>query len=326
MFSLFDDVIGHDELKDVLKKVAVKPGHAYLFQGQQGAGKRMLAERLAASVLYSLEEQQKLDRARLIEHLEAHPDFIRVVRADGTKELSVRQIRELVERTSLSSARGGKIVVVIEEADSLNEEACNAMLKTVEEPKAALLFLLLAERPNRLPATLRSRLTPLSCERVSKVTLVQWLQATHHVTDVKRANEIAEASLGCPGRAVAILQDLAGWQTRRERVNAIAEQLLHGNLGTRLAAIDRLTTEAERADDPSEAWQILLEACGRAIQNDWMTHPLETVRMARGLIHASRLAGGSLSPRFALEWNGTLPFVPEHSLPRVLDTSSLFSL
>lgn len=323
MHRLFDDVLGHEQIRDVLSRVVTRPGQAYLFHGPKGVGKGVLAERFAAALLFSPEEQVSLDRARLADRLQAHPDFIRFVREEGAKEFSVRQVRELLQRVSLSSARGGKMVILVEESDTLNEESCNALLKTVEEPSAALVFLFLAERPDRLPATLRSRLAPLACSRVPKKQIEEWLKTVHGVKD---PTALAGAARGCPGRALRYMSDLSGWQMSKEQANALAEKLLHGDLGVRLLAIDRMVTLAERQEEPAQGWAVLLEQAEQAIQQEWLSHPLETVRMARGLIHASKLVGGSLSPRFALEWNGTLPLVPKHFIPRSLDSSSLFSL
>jgi len=323
MLPLFDDIIGHEQIREVLSRVVTRPGQAYLFHGAQGIGKRMVAERFAAALLFSADEQQKIQRSHLAEKLLSHPDFIRFTREEGTKEFSVRQVRELLQRLSLSSARGGKMVVLIDEADTLNEEGCNALLKTVEEPSAALVFLFLTERPDRLPATLRSRLAPLAFARVPKRELATWLKTVHEVADPEA---LAEAARGCPGRALEHLKDLSGWRISKQQANAVTEQLLHGDIGLRLLAIDRLVMDAERRENPAEAWYTLLEQSEQALREEWLSHPLETVRMARGLIHASKLVGGSLSPRFALEWNGTLPLVPRHFIPRSLDSSSLFSL
>ncbi len=234
MHPLLVDILGHEHIRDVLSRVVTRPGHAYLFHGPKGVGKTLLAERFAAALLLEDEEPKAVAPPHVAERLRAHPDFIRFIREEGTKEFSVRQVRALVQRLSLSSARGGKIVILIEEADTLNEEGCNALLKTVEEPSAALVFLFLAERPERLPATLRSRLAPLACSRVPKAQVESWLKTVHGVGDPKA---LAEAARGCPGRALQYLEDLAGWQSAQEQANAFTEQLLHGSLATRLVAI-----------------------------------------------------------------------------------------
>jgi hypothetical protein len=153
--------------------------------------------------------------------------------------------------------------------------------------------------------------------------VLKWLKTKHGVTDPE---PFVEAARGCPGRGLAHANDRASWERSKEQANFFAEGLLHGDLAKRLAVIERLTGDVERKEDSAQAWRDVLESCALAIQLEWISHPLETVRMARGLIHASRMVGGSLSPRFALEWNGTLPFVPNHSIPRYFDSSSLFSL
>ena len=325
MQRLFDDVIGHEQISQVLGRAARHPGQAYLFQGPAQVGKRMVAERFAALLLFTAEELASLQTSRdlLTQRLLAHPDFILFGRTTDAKEITVKQTRELLQRLAMSSARGGKIVVLIDGADQLNEESANALLKSVEEPSSALVFVFIAERPDRLPATLRSRLIPLMFHRVANTKLADWLTTTQHMPD---PTAIVRAARGCPGRALTILAHLAMWQAQQAKLRGIVEQLLHGDLGTRLTAIERLTQLAEQGEDVEHSWQELLEACERLIEQEWLNHPLETLRMARGLIHAWRLVGGSLSPRFALEWNGTLPFVATHSIPRSLDSSFLFSL
>jgi DNA polymerase III delta prime subunit len=85
----------------------------------------------------------------MVEH---HPDFVRIRREEGAREIVVKQARELLARMQLTSAYGGYKVALIEEADRLNEEAANALLKAVEEPSAHTIYIFLAEQPDRLPA------------------------------------------------------------------------------------------------------------------------------------------------------------------------------
>lgn len=321
MPSLFDDVIGHTAILDMLSRVASHPGQAYLFHGPEGVGKRMVAERFAASLLFSSEEQLTLDRSKLSTHLFSHPDYVVVAREDGAREITIRQARELAKRVALSSARGGRTVIIVQEADTMNEEACNALLKTIEEPASSLVFVFLAERADRLPGTLRSRLAPVPFNRIKTTEIVPWLEKTFQVA---HPEALATSLHGCPGRVVEALENLSSWNESEGRIRAIVERLLHGDLGSRLAAIEQLSQQADRTGDVARAWYDLLERCQYAISEEWTSHPEDTLRMARGLIHAWKLVGGSLSPRFALEWNGTLPFVPTHSLPRPLD-STLFS-
>ncbi|MSR85066.1 hypothetical protein EXS71_01325 [Candidatus Uhrbacteria bacterium] len=148
---LFADVTGHETILKILTRAKETPATAYLFSGSSGIGKKMVAEKFARLLL-------KQD-AHL--PLDAHPDFIRVEREAEAKEITVKQARALIERIYLTSARGGFRVALIAQADRLNEEACNALLKAVEEPPASMVYLFVTELPNRLPATLRSRLVTI---------------------------------------------------------------------------------------------------------------------------------------------------------------------
>ena len=85
------------------------------------------------------------------------------LRDDGKprSEIVIEQIRHLSQRLSLSSQFGGLQVVLIDPADKMNASAANALLKTLEEPSASTVIILVSDKPSRLPATIRSR-----CQRV----------------------------------------------------------------------------------------------------------------------------------------------------------------
>jgi DNA polymerase III delta prime subunit len=131
MSDPFVPVVGHVQICELLRRVLSHPGNAYLFFGPAQIGKQFVAERFAAALL-----DHPFDRA-----LESHPDFIRVRREAEAKEIVIKQARELIQRVSFSASRGGRTVVLIEEADFLNEEAANALLKIVEEPSVHITYL-----------------------------------------------------------------------------------------------------------------------------------------------------------------------------------------
>ncbi|MBM3204962.1 hypothetical protein FJZ48_03220 [Candidatus Uhrbacteria bacterium] len=166
------------DVLEILTRFAEHPAPAYLFVGGDRETKRQTVERFARMVL-RLSETDSLD---------AHPDFIRVVREEGTKELNVKQARALVERMRLTSARGGKKVALVEQADRWNEEACNALLKAIEEPSPNEVYLFIAERSERLPATLRSRLAMIPFGHVAR--------STQHVASDGLLNTLATAPVG----------------------------------------------------------------------------------------------------------------------------------
>jgi DNA polymerase-3 subunit delta' len=147
-----------------------QPSHAYLFHGPSGAGKRSVARAFAAALLAdgATEPGAVADRVQR----NAHPDLT-WVRPSGAAEMLVSDIDEPVvaaaTRTPFESARR---VFVIERADTLNDQAANRMLKTLEEPAAFVHLILLADRPQDLLPTIASRcqlvrFDPLPSERIA---------------------------------------------------------------------------------------------------------------------------------------------------------------
>jgi DNA polymerase-3 subunit delta' len=179
--------------------------HALLLAGPAGLGKR---EFLAAFVK-GLLCQQPVDgvacgvcRSCHLVAAGTHPDIVSLsfgVRKDGgaRTEIVVDQVRELSQRLAMASQFGGWQVATIDPADAMNAAAANALLKTLEEPTASTILILVADQPARLPATIRSR-----CQRVdfmvpSHEVALDWLRAE----GVADATAALEAAAGNPGQA-----------------------------------------------------------------------------------------------------------------------------
>ncbi len=183
--SIFDGIIDHDTIARVLEKALDKPAHGYLFCGPRGVGKTTVAERLAVGLLEdhaTPNTQYVTQDGQHVSLLASHPDFVRLGREEGAREIVVKQVRELIARMQLTSARGGYKIALIEQADRLNEEAANALLKAVEEPSPKTVYIFIAEQPDRLPATLRSRLVKIEFGRVATKEIETWL--SNHATRI----------------------------------------------------------------------------------------------------------------------------------------------
>lgn len=131
-------------LPKILEASTRHPAPAYLLYGPPNAGKRVAAEEFICQLLG-------------IDALAAHPDLAVLDVEEGKKQISVDRVRELKERVSLRPAVAPRVIGYIPHADRLNESGSNALLKVLEEPPAGAVFVLVAEDPSRLPATLRSR-------------------------------------------------------------------------------------------------------------------------------------------------------------------------
>jgi DNA polymerase-3 subunit delta' len=160
-------------------------GHAWLIAGPAGIGKlnlalvfarRVLERRPSTDELPALGAQEAIAALR-DSHVPAdhHPDLHWLFPDEDKTAVSVEQVRDAAAALSLKAHGGGAKVVLIEQADGMTIAAANALLKTLEEPSDDTYLLLLADQPNRLPATIRSRCQRLGITRPTRSELALWL-------------------------------------------------------------------------------------------------------------------------------------------------------
>ena len=159
--------------------------HALLIHDSAGAGGDWLAN-WAASVAMCLTPDEApcgkcIGCVRVAKN--QHPDLMRVVPIEDSKQLRIEQVRELAQELSLTSHQGGYKVGILSPADSMNRFAANALLKTLEEPPARTLLILVASQPSRLPATILSRCQKLKVRAPTRAESLEWLQATQGAGD-----------------------------------------------------------------------------------------------------------------------------------------------
>ncbi len=174
-----------------------RPSHAYLFQGPAGTGKAAIARAFAAALLSDGAVDPDNARERALRG--AHPDLTWVV-PSGAHELLTSDVDEPVvaaaTRTPFESSRR---VFVIEAVDTMNDEAANRMLKTLEEPPAFVHIVLLTNRPGEVLPTIASRcqrvrFDPLATERIAD-------RLADEGADPASAEACAALALGDGGRA-----------------------------------------------------------------------------------------------------------------------------
>jgi len=163
----FHDCIGHHQSISFLQSAVVheRLAHAYLFHGEEAIGKRLTAIRLAQALnCEQPPEAENLDSCgacRSCQQIEtrAHPDFfvIEPDREQATQQIKIEQVREIEHQIMYRPLIGERKICLIDDADRMTIGAANALLKTLEEPPAHSLFLLISSRPAALPATIRSR-------------------------------------------------------------------------------------------------------------------------------------------------------------------------
>jgi DNA polymerase-3 subunit delta' len=169
---------------------AGSPSHAYLFHGPAGTGKRAIARAFAAALLADGARDPRTVADRVAR--DCHPDLT-WVRPSGAAEMLVGDVEEPVvaaaTRTPFESARR---VFVIEAVDTMNDQAANRMLKTIEEPAAFVHLVLLSDRREDVMATIASRCQQVRFDPLAPALIAQRL----HDVDGDRAQACARLALG----------------------------------------------------------------------------------------------------------------------------------
>ncbi len=179
-FMSFKDVYGHEKQIKVLQTAISRDriAHAYLFYGAEGVGKRTVAE-VFAKALNCTRGRDSLDACDVcssclkIDHGN-HSDVI-TIRAQG-QFIKIQEIRELQEQMKFSPFEGGKRIFIIGDADRMNIASANAILKTLEEPSASNILILITSRPHQLPATVLSRCQQLRFNPLRRETIASFLE------------------------------------------------------------------------------------------------------------------------------------------------------
>lgn len=245
-------VRGHDRLIEAFAEALRRGrlGHAYLFAGPPGVGKRLFAGELAKTLLCEnrSERLEACDRCPSCLQVEAgtHADFVSAGRPEDSLEVPIESVREVCRAFGLKPARGHGKVAILDDADDLNDAAANCFLKTLEEPPPRALLLLIGTSPQRQLPTILSRCQVVRFQPLPD-ELVTVLLKEQGIDDPTRVERLVRLSHGSIGEALALAEP-ALWEFRSELMKALTQPRPDG-----LALGDRWTQFAEEAGTESSS-------------------------------------------------------------------------
>lgn len=300
-------LIGHEEIRDYFKKVidAAALSHAYCFVGPDGVGKRTFARELAAQLLNFPEDK-----------LETNPDFHFLKRQEDEKsgklkkDISITQTRELRAKLRNRAWLGGYQIVIVDEAELLNNASASSILKILEEPPEKIVLFILTNNDKSLPATILSRSQIFYFSLVKTESIVKGLM--ENGASEAEANAMALAAWGRPGRAVdfwKIPETLEEYRAESIRFEKMTRESFHEKIGELDDIIGDKTDVARNRDKLFRVldiwillWRKMLLSVNGAVEGKVSGRSARDIMaIIDSLNQAKKFLGENIHPRLLLE-------------------------
>ena len=202
---MFEGIVGHVRVTEMLVREARRPANSYLFVGAASIGKATVATEFAR-VLLCPESGDHEEDCRSCRRIRTgnHPDLIEIG-LEGRQSIGVEQARGIVGSATMMPVESESKVFLVPDAGMLTEQAANALLKTLEEPTGSTIFLLVTESETDLPSTVSSRCRTIHMGRVPSGLIEQFL--VEKGVESQRATALSRVAGGRPGVAIGLITD-----------------------------------------------------------------------------------------------------------------------
>ncbi|MCR5432462.1 MAG: DNA polymerase III subunit delta' [Lachnospiraceae bacterium] len=239
----FDDILGQENIiKHFEDAISTgKISHAYILSGEEGSGKHLLASRAAAALLCTSEDDVRpcgSCASCFQAEAKTNPDIINVVHEKQL--ISVGDIRtQIVDDIQIKPDSGKYKIYIIDEAERMNEQAQNALLKTLEEPPSYVVIFLLATNTGSFLPTILSRCISLPLRPVKNETIAELLASRYNLPDYI-ARTCASFSGGSIGKAIRYATEKSFNDTRDAVIRLMSgiDSMNHAELMDSLSFFD----------------------------------------------------------------------------------------
>lgn len=266
---MFEKIVGNDEIKELLKKSIEKQttSHSYLFLGIKGIGKRMLAKEFAKKILCLEKEENDTCKSCIEFESNNHPDFM-YVKPDGNS-IKIEQIRFLQKKIQEKPIESNKKVYIIDDADTMTQEAQNCLLKTLEEPPEFATIILLGSQESRFLTTIKSRCMILKFKPIEDEKIKQYLEKSYGLINITQ-NQL-QMFQGSIGKAI----ELKNKQEDYDKIEMMIQNLNKKDLIDLVELAEPLYKAKEEIFEILEYINILLLKCAK--ENELYTNCIKIV-------------------------------------------------
>lgn len=222
----FQDILGHDVIKEHLKKAieSKKVSHAYILAGEAGMGKKSLANAFALNLLCESGKEDPCMECHACKQVLSgnHPDFI-YVSHQKPASIGVDDIRGQIQNTIMIKPYSSHYkIYVIDEAEKMTVQAQNALLKTIEEPPSYAIILLLTTNQDLFLPTVLSRCIQLKLKPLSDSVIKDYLSETLNISEAE-ADIYSAFCRGNLGKALQLAQSEDFKELYKELLNLLRQ-------------------------------------------------------------------------------------------------------
>lgn len=218
----FAEIYGQQDIKQHLQNAISqkKISHAYIISGEKGAGKKMLAEAFATTLLCEKKSMDACGECHSCKQMKTqnHPD-VRYVTHEKPATISVEDIRQQINNDVVIKPYASSYkIYIVDEAEKMNKQAQNALLKTIEEPPEYAVILLLTTNANSFLPTILSRCVTLELKAIEKTQMIKVLMEKYEMPDYQ-ANICSSFAQGNLGKAVKLGSSEEFYQMKTQMVS-----------------------------------------------------------------------------------------------------------
>ncbi len=250
------EIIGQSALIDGLRSVmdSGRIVHSYIFTGPKGIGKRTISNYFAKMLLCD-EENKPCNECQSCRQFDSsnHPDVIRIKSSNNT--IGIEPIREMRSDIGIKPFQGRLKIYIIEQGETMNHHAQNALLKTLEEPPEHAIIIILAENLASLFPTIISRCQQIRVPQLSTQEMVKLIHERTQ-TPIDLAQVYAKLSEGIPGKGLELASSQEHQQMRQDTLD-ILDSLAKASLVDSMSYVDYFLDNRDNATkllDMLELW------------------------------------------------------------------------
>ena len=200
----FNNIIGNEKVKNILTKSLNnnKVLHSYMFIGDEGIGKKMMAIQFAKKILCENYEGNECNNCKSCVEFDGgnNPDYT-YIEPDG-RVIKIEQIRQMQTKIIEKPVNSTKKVYIINDADLMTKEEQNCLLKTLEEPPEYIVIILIVSNENKVLTTIKSRCMKICFEKINDEEIINFLTEKCNVQEI--SNNIIKMCDGSIGKCLKV--------------------------------------------------------------------------------------------------------------------------